>query len=84
MRGIFKKQSQVLCEDCNYSEKLELTLLRNIEDFSLLFPERKVNTSDILQWCGGIVNKKTIQRVLTKHFVRLEKGRATHYVASPK
>lgn len=84
MSIVFKKQSRLICANCNCSEKLEAAILRGVEEFILLFPERKVNTTEIYQWCGGIVNKKTIQRILTRNFNRVDQGRASNYVVTPK
>lgn len=84
MKVVFVKQRFIVCEECSHSEKTEAAILRGVEEFRLLFPERKVNTTEIYEWCGGIVNKKTIQRILTRNFIRIDQGRATNYIVTTK
>lgn len=43
-------------------------LLRSIEEFKLLFPEKTITTNGIFEWYGVIESKKTIRRVLKKNY----------------
>jgi hypothetical protein len=59
---------QLVCGKCGGCETFEQAVLRNVEEFKLLFPERKVTTPGIYEWCGMGVSKRTICRVLSNNF----------------
>lgn len=71
---------KMICAHCAASEELEFAIMRNVAEFRTLFPERKVTTIGMHDWCGGIFSTKTIQRVLARNFAYAMQGRATHYV----
>jgi len=56
-----------ICGDCGGEEKLSEALLRTIEVFKLLFPERKINTNEFYYWCNEAVSKERIRRFLKKN-----------------
>lgn len=71
----------LVCHTCGSKEKLETTILRSIEEFRLLFPERKITTKGIHEWCGGGCSNKRIRHVLMKHYTLLEHGAAAHFIS---
>lgn len=52
------------CMKCTYKESLDSGILRNIIEFHTLFPNRKIKTGIIEEWCGYMVSRRTIIRVL--------------------
>ncbi|MFE8701986.1 nuclease-related domain-containing protein [Cytobacillus sp. FJAT-54145] len=62
------KGKKVICEDCNHGELITDAVLRNINEFKLLFPDIKITTTIIHDWCKIIKTKKRIQRILEKNF----------------
>jgi hypothetical protein len=58
---------KVVCHTCGYEEMVTATVLRMVGEFKLLFPERKITTNLIHEWCGVINSKRTISRALGKH-----------------
>ena len=58
------------CISCAYTELLDSGILRNTIEFHVLFPDEKIKTGMIEEWCGGIVSRKTINRILTSYFKR--------------
>lgn len=56
------------CVRCNRVETVEEVVLRHVREFRMLFPEKKITTSGIWEWCGVGISAKTINRILDKHF----------------
>lgn len=73
------KKHSIVCQKCGMSEKIRATILRHTQEFQLLFPDRKVTTHSIYEWCDAIVNKKTIQRVLKQNYTVMGKNSGTYY-----
>lgn len=57
----------LVCRDCGSKELVESTVIRTVEEFRLLFPDRAIKTSIIKEWCVVIQNDKRIRRILAKH-----------------
>lgn len=70
----------IVCQNCGKHELIEHALLRNIEEFKLLFPEIKITTQSIYEWCKINLSKKTICRTLKKHFNAVGKTSNTFYI----
>ncbi|WP_035052299.1 nuclease-related domain-containing protein [Carnobacterium pleistocenium] len=56
------------CKTCGYRTSVEETILRQIEDFKLLFPDLKVTTSVIYNWIDSMIPMTRIQKILLKHY----------------
>lgn len=70
----------LVCKDCGQMESVDAALMRCIEEFKLLFPERKITTNDIYEWCNGVASRKTIRRILLKNFKLVGNANQTHYI----
>ncbi|AIF42293.1 nuclease-related domain-containing protein [Virgibacillus sp. SK37] len=70
---------EVVCITCQQREAIITSVLRSVEEFRLLFPERKITTRLIHEWCGVIESKKRISRILDKHFVKVGVKRWVYY-----
>src|SRR5699024_5228862 len=66
--------------NCNSKENIEIAVMRNVKEFMLLFPNKKVTTQSIFEWCSIINSKKTIRRILMKHLNLKRKGRYSYFV----
>jgi Nuclease-related domain len=73
-------KKKVVCSDCGHVESFETAVLRNVEEFKLLFPERKVTTIAIYEWCGGVVSLKVIRKVLNRLYKSHGHGKYTFYI----
>jgi DNA-directed RNA polymerase subunit M/transcription elongation factor TFIIS len=73
------EKHNLVCFECGSSEKTRHAILRNTEEFQLLFPERKITTNTIDEWCNGIINKKTIQRVLKQNYNAIGEKSGRYY-----
>lgn len=63
---IIKKE--FMCSYCGTHEKVETAVIRSIGEIQLLFPEKKITTTEVYDWCNGVLSRKTIRHVLKKHF----------------
>lgn len=72
----------IICQKCSHSEKVDDAILRSIHEYQILFPDRKITTSSIYQWCDVIKNERKIRNVLLKHFKSVGTRRHRYYVDS--
>lgn len=63
---IIKKE--FMCSYCGTQEKVETAVIRSIGEIQLLFPEKKITTTEVYDWCNGVLSRKTIRHVLKNHF----------------
>ncbi|MGD7022827.1 nuclease-related domain-containing protein [Rossellomorea vietnamensis] len=76
----YRSYSRILkCESCNGKEDSLIAVLRSLEEFRLLFPDRRLSVSQAFDWCGIIKDKKTIKNILSKHFNLIKLGKASYY-----
>ena len=60
-----------VCNECGHEENVVNAVIRNVEEYKLLFPNRKITTNDIYTWCTEVKSKKTIQRLLEKNYSKI-------------
>ncbi len=68
------------CVRCHKVETLEEIVLRHVGEFRMLFPDRKITTSGIFEWCGMGVSEKVVRRILDKHFSIKGSRRWSYYL----
>lgn len=68
------------CKSCKQKVTVESAIIQSVNEFNLLFPDRKITTSAIHEWCKVIKSKNAIRRVLSKHYKKVGKRRHTYYV----
>jgi len=56
------------CNKCGCKEVSTDVILRQINEYLLLFPEKKLTTNDVYNWIGKLFSKKSIRSVLKKNF----------------
>ena len=74
------KEAVLSCNNCGRKEGITSAILRSVEEFKILFPNRKITTNAIYEWCKGIKSKKVIGRILSKKFKHMRECRPSHYV----
>jgi hypothetical protein len=62
------KNQYLVCGNCGNSVRMEQALVQQIEEFKLLFPERRITTTSIYEWCNIDITKRRITRVLKKFY----------------
>lgn len=68
-----------VCNRCGYEEDIQSAIKRSVIEYATLFPNRKITTNAIYEWCHTIKSKKTIRRILKKHLTPVGNGRRTYY-----
>ncbi|MCH1625245.1 nuclease-related domain-containing protein [Fredinandcohnia quinoae] len=76
--------NEIICGSCGCKEDVDSAIIRNVSEFNLLFPDMRITTNHIQDWCQVIPSKKTIRRVLMRDFVRLGHGKSSHFVYAIK
>ena len=71
---------KLMCNHCGHQEKVEVAVLRNVEEIKLLFPDRRITSNCVHEWCGVVKSKKKISRILTKNYKRIGQGKFSYYV----
>lgn len=75
----FFKESVLVCKKCGFEEDVESAVLRCVDEITLLFPDQKITTKAVQDWCK-IDSNKTIRRILIKNFKYIGHGRSSYYV----
>jgi hypothetical protein len=76
---IVQKKSILVCGKCDGHEKIETAVLRNVKEFMLLFPERRITTQSIHEWCKVDISTKTVCRILKKNYTAFGNTRDTYF-----
>ncbi|WP_311202000.1 nuclease-related domain-containing protein [Aquibacillus koreensis] len=76
---ISKLRYDFLCNSCGRKEKIEEAILRNVREFKLLFPDRRITTQAIYEWCKVDVHKRTISRLLKNNYTMHGVNTGTYY-----
>lgn len=61
------------CEHCKVSTHLNTVILQAVAEFHTLFPDKKITTKQINEWCGNELSKTTVRRVLQQHLKKSSK-----------
>jgi hypothetical protein len=67
------------CEHCGRKESIESAIMRNTDVFKILFPDKKITTTAIYDWCNHILSKKIIRRVLTKNLMLIRNNKLSYF-----
>ncbi len=74
------KNQDFKCGKCGGLEKINLGVLRNVQEYKLLFPDQKITTQAIFDWCKVDLSKKTFSRILKKNYSSCGKTKDTYYL----
>lgn len=72
-------QRSCYCKICYKRMSIEELVVENVNEFKFLFPEQKITTSMIDEWCGNTVNYRKIRNVLQRHLVSSGTNSGTYY-----
>jgi hypothetical protein len=78
--SLFVSGENLVCDQCGHLEGVESAVMRNVEEIKLLFPDKRITTNCVYEWCRLDKSKKKINRILTKKFKRMGQGRFSYYV----
>jgi hypothetical protein len=69
----------IICDVCGCNELVESAVIRGVGEIKLLFPNRKITTNVIHDWCRVVECKKRISRILGKNFNLIGFGQWSYY-----
>lgn len=72
-------RQNLYCKNCAYTEPISLAINRSIEEYQLLFPNKKITRRAIHKWCGEIYSEQRIKRQLRDNFYLKGGGRSSYY-----
>lgn len=75
----FFNRKKLFCQSCNTTENIEVSVIRSVEEYKLLFPEKRVTVSNIMDWCM-IIKKRTIRRILQENYKQVGTNRFCYYI----
>lgn len=78
--SIYAEGKNCVCNECRHKELVPSAVLRSVKEFKLLFPNQKVTTKAIHEWCRVVESKKRIKRILEKNFKKIGGRRGAYYV----
>jgi hypothetical protein len=70
---------KLVCDACGCEEDVESAVMRSVGEFKLLFPDRKVTTNGVHEWCRVVDNKIRISRILKKNLKGIGYGQWSYY-----
>jgi DNA-directed RNA polymerase subunit M/transcription elongation factor TFIIS len=73
-------EQKIVCKKCGYEEDVAASVIRSVKEFNLLFPDKKITTSAIHEWCKISLSRKTIQRILSENYKLMKHGRSSYFV----
>ena len=73
-------EKNVRCHTCKAIKPLNETVLANVEEFRIIFPNDKVTTEKMENWCGKQVSNKRIWLILRNKYKKVGKTRGSHYL----
>jgi hypothetical protein len=79
---VFYLKNVLICDECGHKETIESAILRSTEEYSLLFPERKITTKAIHDWCGLFKTKKPVLRTLSSNYKVMGCGKSSYFLPS--
>lgn len=65
---------------CGFVENIETAVIRNVEEYKLLFPSEKITTALVFEWCNIINSKRTIRRILKNRYKAVGNRKSTYYI----
>jgi hypothetical protein len=68
-----------ICRECGHEEVTAEAVMRSVKEFKLLFPNLKITTNVIHEWCKVVHSKKRIKRILEKNYNIVGVHRWTYY-----
>jgi predicted RNA-binding Zn-ribbon protein involved in translation (DUF1610 family) len=71
--------NKFVCDECGSQEKIESAVMRSVEEFKILFPDWKITTNSIQEWCKVVESKKMIGRILKQNLRPMGYGQWSFY-----
>ncbi len=73
------EDKKMVCPKCGCEEKVDYGVLRSVKELMILFPDKKITTNGIHEWCGVVRSKKTIRRILLQNYLSIGTGNHRYF-----
>jgi hypothetical protein len=70
---------KIVCHECGCEELVDSAVMRSVEEIKLLFPNQKITTNVVYEWCNVVESKKRISRILGRNFKTKGFGQWSYY-----
>nr|WP_239584432.1 nuclease-related domain-containing protein [Aquibacillus albus] len=70
----------VRCRGCNCEEVIDTSIVRSLGEYKLLFPDRKITTNGVYDWCGGLISRYIIRRILVKEYDLVGNSKNSYFI----
>ena len=70
----------LVCSHCGAHEKVDDAIVRSAQELKLLFPDMKMTTNVVHDWCQVVDSRKTVLRVLKGNFTLIGAKKGSHFV----
>lgn len=70
----------VICTKCGVEENLVEAVLRSVKEYKLLFPDRKVTTNSVYEWCNRVKPKKRFRKILSFNHILVGHGKSSYFI----
>ncbi|MEH7223042.1 nuclease-related domain-containing protein [Bacillus sp. JJ1566] len=72
-------QHKLIYKKCGSVEEMEIAVLRSVKELKLLFPDMRITTKTIFDWCNTVKDKRTIRKVLANNYNYVPLGKYSYY-----
>jgi ribosomal protein S27AE len=69
----------LVCKKCGYVEAVESAIIRSVEELKFLFPDKKITTGLVYEWCQVIESRKMIRRILMENYTAMGKRKFCYF-----
>lgn len=70
---------KLVCTKCGHQEKINDAVVRSVEELKLLFPDKKITTNLVHDWCQLEMSERMIARILKQHYKIMGYGQWSYY-----
>ena len=75
-----KKWWKCVCGECEHVELVATAVMRSVKEFKLLFPNEKITTNVIYEWCKVVESKKVIRGILAGTLKKVGVNQWSYYI----
>lgn len=68
-----------VCPICHHKERIKDTVIRQFEEYKLLFPDQKITKTVLLKWSDGLLSANRIAYTLKQTYRAVGSGRWRYY-----
>ncbi|MFD1852121.1 nuclease-related domain-containing protein [Oceanobacillus bengalensis] len=68
-----------ICGECGHFEPVTNAVLRSVKEFKILFPNEKITSNIVYDWCQVVESKKSISHVLSTNYKKIGDHRWSYY-----